>query len=331
MDVSVVIPYYGRRELLLETLRAIGAQSVLPEEIVIVDDGAPEPLSLPDGAAGTVPVRLHRTENRGVSVARNTGVDLAVSAWIAFCDSDDLWLPQKLERQLELVAKKPGVEYCVANFRYLVGDVPNDVSKFEMAPRGWWEGIFTPGEAHGVAYEPIARRVIAFNPIFPSALLLSRRFFERAGRFNPRFSRHRTEDLELHLRATEHPPLGFVREPLVHVRRHQQNYSGDILQNLLSEIDILKYVRDERPGGASYRAELEDALQCRTVDAIGLAYEGGRFDAIATLAPELKDESIGRKLRMKLFIARMPEPLRALLWKASRATAARTSALRPAR
>jgi glycosyltransferase involved in cell wall biosynthesis len=100
-EISVVVPTHNRRELLQLTLRAVLSQRDVDFEVVVVDDGSTD-----DIAAGTAEledsrVRMIRHDRPlGVSTARNHGAEQAAGAWLAFCDDDDLWAPDKLARQL---------------------------------------------------------------------------------------------------------------------------------------------------------------------------------------------------------------------------------------
>jgi glycosyltransferase involved in cell wall biosynthesis len=91
--ISVVIPFRDRIKLALEAVASVKAQTYGDVEIILVDDGSTESISI-DG------VRYLRQENRGAGAARNLGVAEANGEWIAFLDSDDLFLPDKLEKQL---------------------------------------------------------------------------------------------------------------------------------------------------------------------------------------------------------------------------------------
>jgi glycosyltransferase involved in cell wall biosynthesis len=105
--VSVIIPAYRARATIGEALRSVYAQSLPPEEVIVVDDGSP------DDTAELVErefpsVRLLRQANAGPAKARNAGAAVARGEWLAFLDADDTWLPDKLERQLREAAD-PGL------------------------------------------------------------------------------------------------------------------------------------------------------------------------------------------------------------------------------
>ena len=104
--LSVIIPTHNRVGLLPRALASIHAQTSPPAEVIVVDDGST------DGTERLMQsefpgVWYLRQENRGVAAARNHGIREARGEWLAFLDSDDEWLPQKLERQLDALAKNP--------------------------------------------------------------------------------------------------------------------------------------------------------------------------------------------------------------------------------
>jgi glycosyltransferase involved in cell wall biosynthesis len=101
VDVSVVIPVFNRFDVLTEAVASVLAQTRLPKEILIVDDGSTDDgadmsFSHPDVSIRQIRLRT----NSGAPVARNTGVLAAQGEWIAFLDADDLWEPEKLARQI---------------------------------------------------------------------------------------------------------------------------------------------------------------------------------------------------------------------------------------
>jgi glycosyltransferase involved in cell wall biosynthesis len=106
--VSVVVPVYNRERYLAEALESVVAQDYRPLEIVVVDDGSTDGSST---VAARMPhVRLVSGEHRGVAAARNLGLRAAGGAYIAFVDSDDVWLPGKLELQMRYLRDHSDVQ-----------------------------------------------------------------------------------------------------------------------------------------------------------------------------------------------------------------------------
>jgi len=109
--VSVIIPTYNRAALVGEALASVQAQSFRDFEVLVVDDGSTD--ATPEVLAAWREVRvLRHPRRRGVSAARNTGVAFARGEWLAFLDSDDLWLPAKLARQMAYLAGRPDLSLC---------------------------------------------------------------------------------------------------------------------------------------------------------------------------------------------------------------------------
>ena len=108
--ISVVVPAWRAEKTLAAALDSVLAQTWREIEVLVVDDASPDgTLALAESYAARDPrVRvIAQKENGGVSRARNRGVREARGEWIAFLDSDDLWMPEKLERQMALAAQHP--------------------------------------------------------------------------------------------------------------------------------------------------------------------------------------------------------------------------------
>jgi len=108
-EVSVIIPAFNRCAMLREAIDSVLAQSTPAFELIVIDDGST------DGTAEhlarlaeTIRITVDRIDHRGPAAARNRGVALARAPLIAFLDSDDLWSPTKLERQLAFMRDRPG-------------------------------------------------------------------------------------------------------------------------------------------------------------------------------------------------------------------------------
>ncbi|MEM9734027.1 MAG: glycosyltransferase family A protein [Pseudomonadota bacterium] len=106
-DISVIIPSYNRPQLTLRAVSSALSQTLPPLEVIVVDDGSRSAVSEQDLQSLATdfpsPVRLlSHSRNAGAAAARNTGVNNAKGPFVAFLDSDDFWLPQKLATQREL-------------------------------------------------------------------------------------------------------------------------------------------------------------------------------------------------------------------------------------
>lgn len=125
--VSVVIPTFNRCDLLAHALSSVASQTARPHEIVVVDDGSTDATQevLRDFAEQHPEIKMVqlRQQNLGPSAARNNGMRAATGELIAFLDDDDIWLPQKTERQLSVFASDPNIDLlgCASNVLKLYG------------------------------------------------------------------------------------------------------------------------------------------------------------------------------------------------------------------
>ncbi len=108
ITVSAVIPTYNRAACVGEAIESALAQSVACHEVIVVDDGSIDETPSVVSSFGDR-VRTIRQENGGVSAARNTGIRAATGNWIAFLDSDDLWVPERIEMLVDAARTYPQI------------------------------------------------------------------------------------------------------------------------------------------------------------------------------------------------------------------------------
>src|ERR1039458_7717935 len=111
MSISVVIPAYNAFAFIAETLDSVLQQTFPPDEILVIDDGSTDDTASIAESFGP-PVRVFRRPNSRQGASRNFGVQKASCEWIAFIDADDLWEPNKLERQMTELASHPEADLC---------------------------------------------------------------------------------------------------------------------------------------------------------------------------------------------------------------------------
>jgi glycosyltransferase involved in cell wall biosynthesis len=193
--VSVVIPTHDRWRLLRRALTSVREQTRPADEVIVVDDGSTDQTA--DRIAGEFPeVTLLRQENRGVSAARNRGVAEASGAWVAFLDSDDEWLPIKLERQLTALEGAPGHPLCHTDEVWIRNGRRVDRGRRYAKTGGW-----------------IFHACLPLCAISPSSAVIRRGLLDEIGGFDE--SLPACEDYDLWLRICSRWPVLLVNEPLV--------------------------------------------------------------------------------------------------------------------
>lgn len=198
--VSVVIPAYNSMKYLPETLESVLRQTFTDFEVLIIDDGSSD--NIMQWASGLTEPRLKliSQENQGVSVARNTGITQARGEYIAFLDSDDLWEPTKLEKQVICLDDHPTVG-LVHTWMVLVDK------------QGKSTGRVMPSQAEGDVWKQLTEK----NTIACSSVMVRRCCFETTGVFdrNLRFA----EDWDMWIRIASCYPFAVIKEPLYYYRQ----------------------------------------------------------------------------------------------------------------
>ena len=195
LSVSVIIPTHNRGHTLRRALDSVLAQTRPPTEVIVVDDGSVDGTSrlVTDGYPA---VRYLPQAHAGVSAARNRGIATAQGQWLALLDSDDEWLPHKLEAQFDLLDRCPGHRLVHGNEIWIRrGRRVNPMIKH--AKSGGW------------IYEKCLPRCV----ISPSAVMVHRTLFDEVGVFDETLPV--CEDYDLWLRICALHPVLYVVDPVI--------------------------------------------------------------------------------------------------------------------
>lgn len=212
--VSVVIPTYNQPALLAETLKSVFAQTFSDYEIIIVNDGSTDNTletlrPIVQSRAGRV--RIISQQNRGIGAARNRGIDEAQGKYVALLDHDDLWLPQKLQAQVDLFMRHP---------RVIASSVP---FSFSNAPAVAAFDADALGAVDGVIERPMRTAAQGHNFTMTSTLMFNR---ERAVGLRHGEIRGAVEDMQFQIGLLARGPFGIASRTILAVYRvHDQNYS----------------------------------------------------------------------------------------------------------
>ncbi|MGD8350289.1 MAG: glycosyltransferase [Gammaproteobacteria bacterium] len=195
MRISVIVPSYNRRHTLERALNSVAGQTSPVDELILVDDGSTDDSYrlVEEKFPG---VSVIRQPNRGVSAARNRGIEAAGGDWIALLDSDDSWLPQKIERIRDAGRRHPDeVLFHSDEIWMRNGRRVNPMHKHRKS--GGW--IFT--------------RCLPLCAISPSASVIRKSTLLELGMFDE--SLPACEDYDLWLRLCHRYPVHYVDEPLI--------------------------------------------------------------------------------------------------------------------
>jgi glycosyltransferase involved in cell wall biosynthesis len=202
--VSVIIPTYNRKDIVLDAIQSVINQTVKDFEIIVVDDGSS------DGTKEyltslNLPIKIISKENGGVSSARNIGIKSSQGKYIAFLDSDDVWLPEKLKHQIAYVTTHPDIALVYTDEYIEVNGEVQSKTRFERANLGddQKNNFLLPG-------------FVQHTPIHTSSVMVKKSVLDEVGYFNETLKIH--EDSELWNRISQKYTFGFIDIPLATFR-----------------------------------------------------------------------------------------------------------------
>lgn len=236
--VSVVIPAFNAEENITEALDSVLHQTYRPIEIILVDDGST------DNTAETVRSykELHIKDdaltyifqqNSGPSKARNAGIRTAQGEYIAFLDVDDLWMPEKLEKQIDLVRKDPRIDIVFTNVR-ITKNRKAKIEEFIFFENNKLDRIFFGHDS--LVMNPL-EKLLYINFMLTPAVLVRKRCFANDIYFDE--NRRYVEDWELWLKMSLYYTFGYIQDVCVHVKDMDDGLSSDGRGMTLSSIEVL--------------------------------------------------------------------------------------------
>lgn len=233
--VSVVIPTYNRAHMIGETLNSVLAQTYRSFEIIVVDDGSAD--NTPEVLAHYgPPVHYMRCENNiGKAAARNTGIRIARGDYIALLDSDDLWLPNKLQAQMDVFDEQPDLKWVYSDCYMFDGRTGANICTWSSHSRLYAGSIFELLFQNNFIASP--------TPVF------WRQVFDEVGYFDETLQRHQPEDADMWLRAAAIFPIGLVSKPLARFRLHPNSLTmrEDPQMALQGVISVLEHAVAREP------------------------------------------------------------------------------------
>jgi len=204
-DVSVIITTRGRPELVRETIAAVAGQTYPGDiECIVVHDEEPPDQDLVRLGTPRCRVRvIANTRVPGLAGARNTGLGAASADYIATCDDDDIWHPDKLKVQIARLLDEPELLAIGSGLRLLLPD---------------GKTLDWPGRAERISYQLLLRNRV--KELHSSTLVMRRTAFTQAGCYDEEIPFGYPEDYDLLLRIAKTGGLGLVRRPLADIRRN---------------------------------------------------------------------------------------------------------------
>jgi len=224
--VGIIMPAYNCASYIAHALESLEKQSVWPDMVVIVDDGSTDDTAAEISrfqASSDLPIKYVRQTNQGIASARNNGVEVCNTAYIAFLDSDDAFYPSFIEKARDALIANPALVLCFSN-RHIVDENLHvmretlDQPKFvPLGSRPLGNGV------HTFVKNPFTT-LLPGNIVPIGNLMLKRSTFEQVGGFDREL--RVVEDRPFFLTMAKTGPFGFLTEPLGIWRAHESNTCG---------------------------------------------------------------------------------------------------------
>lgn len=227
LAVSVIIPTYNRAAMVKEAIQSVLDQTYTDYEVIVVDDGSTD--NTRDAVVGVSDKLIYvYQENHGPSSARNHGIRLARGKYIAFLDSDDLFLPAKLEKQVAYMEKNPEVLLSHTSYER----VNADGRYIESVRSGTFSGHVYP-------------EIIRGCPIAMPTVMVRRQSTGQDLRFEENV--FPGEDIILWTRLARESSVLGIDEPLARVRIHESNVALNPEAQIVGLINIIEYTVRRQP------------------------------------------------------------------------------------
>ena len=250
--VSVVTPLYNCAAFIGPTLESLQAQTFTDWEAILIDDGSSD--DTPERVKRFLEDRrfsyVHQV-NMGIAGARNRGISGARGDWIALLDHDDLWEPEKLERQLDAASRNGWQIVCTEGEILYNGERSRYSDHLPEATR---QALACPDDRSIDHFELLVRT----NFLCASSVLLRRSLFDDHGLLDAALAP--ADDYDMWLRCVPHAPLGYLSEPLVVYVLHATNHSWKTVDMRIATIRALRRAYGACTGSEARLRTWEDAM-----------------------------------------------------------------------
>lgn len=219
--VSIIIPAYNIGKLIKETISSVLVQTFADFELIVVDDGSTDNTAEVVKFFNDSRIIYHYQNNSGLPAKpRNTGARLAKGEYLAFLDHDDIWLPKKLERQIDVIKNNPKIGLISTNAFIMNGNEKTSLLLIKGTKSGYLDdGTFFPS-----------------NKVVQSTALVKKTVFNLLGGLNENPELKAIEDYDLWLRIYAQYPCYYINDCLAYYRMIASSTSGGKIKSILREL-----------------------------------------------------------------------------------------------
>jgi len=220
--VSIIMPAYNAENFISKSIQSILSQSYQHWELIVINDGSKDNTSSVVKNFDNKRIILLEQENGGVSKARNRGIQNAKGDYIAFLDSDDLWLENKLEIQVKYMLDNPNVVLSYMDYSSFIGD---DV-------------VVKNKQLYPFVINNLNERLLVFNFIATLTVMVKSNILKEIGGFDIQL--FGPEDWDLWIKVSQKGEIGYANENLALYREHNAGISKNKKRQLEEEYKVLK-------------------------------------------------------------------------------------------
>jgi len=220
--ISVVIPAYNKADLIRETIESVIAQTYSNFEIIFVDDGSTDNTSEIVKSIKDNRLKYYYQTNSGLPAKpRNKGVELSNGEYIAFLDHDDLWIKNKLEKQIAVIKKDSKIALVSTNAIFILNDKKTNTPLIKKLKSGYFND----------------RDFLPEIKVIQSTVLMKRSVFVSMGGFKEDIDLKAREDYDLWLRMYPKYSCYYIEECLAYYRKYDSSTSGNELAYVEKSLD----------------------------------------------------------------------------------------------
>jgi len=274
--VTIVLPTYDRFEFLPSAVQSVFDQTMRDWELVVADDGSGPKVrdyldTLNDGARVRT---LFLTHSGNPGRARNAAIAVARAPYVAFLDSDDVWEPCKLERQLATMRAEEGCDWSYTGVTFI--DDEGNPLEVELDRR--WSMY------RGQVFQRILRDPASVRT--PTVVIVTTQLVRDVGGFDEAIDRGSGEDTDLWMRLALRSPACIVGESLARIRHHAGHWNRDVSLPYSSRDYSLRKLAESATAAQRDLLERERSLNA-LLWAVETAASGGRWRALAMVGKSL--------------------------------------------
>lgn len=228
--IDVIIPAYNNGKYLIDAINSVLIQNDFVHKILVIDDGSTDNSKKIITSLKLLhpKIQYYYQENKGLSAARNAGIKMSTAKYLAFLDADDIWLPNKLKKQLYIFSQTKYRRLGLVYGEYLdIDEKGNEIKNF---------GGF---RLHPQIKGKVSKELLECNYATGSgsAVLVKKECFDRVGMFDKTLKA--CEDWDMWMRIAQEYDFDYVDEPLVKLRRHQNSMQADRYHMISNQVKLI--------------------------------------------------------------------------------------------